>query len=64
MANKRLKVGPGGRRCACCFPPPRSRERRAIYRRAKRVERQAALREALTDAAAEEARAAELPHDP
>ena len=42
MANKHLTVGPGGRRCACCFPGPGTVERSALYRRAKRRERQAA----------------------
>jgi len=30
-----LCVGPGGTRCACCFPAPGSRARRAEFRRAK-----------------------------
>ncbi len=40
MNNKHLhvhlRVGPGGRRCACCFPAPGSMERRKRFRVAKR----------------------------
>lgn len=32
-----LCVGPGGRKCNCCFPAPGSKARRLEYRRAKRV---------------------------
>jgi hypothetical protein len=31
-----LRIGPGGRRCTCCFPAPGSKERKAAYRTAKR----------------------------
>lgn len=34
--SRYLKIGPGGRRCNCCFPAPRSKDRRAQYRSAKR----------------------------
>lgn len=28
-------VGPGGTQCACCFPAPGSKERKAMFRTAK-----------------------------
>jgi hypothetical protein len=31
-----LCIGPGGRKCSCCFPAPGSKARKAEYRRAKR----------------------------
>ena len=31
-----LSIGPGGRRCVCCFPAPGSKNRKAQYRSAKR----------------------------
>ncbi len=31
-----LHVGPGGRKCTCCFPGPGTKDRRAQYRLAKR----------------------------
>lgn len=34
--SRYLHIGPGGRKCACCFPAPRSKDRRARYRSAKR----------------------------
>jgi len=42
MANKYLTIGPGGRNCSCCFPPPR--KRKAEYRKAKRAEKRAAMK--------------------
>lgn len=36
MASKHLDVGPGGRRCVCCFPAPGSKHRAHLYRSAKR----------------------------
>ena len=41
---KFLCVGPGGRRCNCCFPAPGSRARKLEYRRAKRRDRADAMR--------------------
>lgn len=38
MSSKFLCIGPGGRKCNCCFPAPGSRARRLEYRRAKRRE--------------------------
>jgi|ERR1700748_2640218 len=47
MSNykKHLHIGPGGRKCTCCFPSPGSRDRRAAYRTAKRRADMAAKRE-------------------
>lgn len=39
MSNKHLKVGVGGRGCPCCFPAPGSKERKQLYRSAKRLEK-------------------------
>jgi hypothetical protein len=39
-----LVMGPGGRKCICCFPAPRSKHRRAEYRRAKRRDRREAMK--------------------
>lgn len=43
-----LCVGPGGYRCACCFPAPGSKERKLEYRRAKKKEKRAAMKQELT----------------
>jgi hypothetical protein len=42
--NKHLKIGPGGRRCVCCFPAPGSKARKLEFRRAKRKEKREAFR--------------------
>lgn len=55
MSNKHLSIGPGGKRCACCFPAPNSPGRRAEYRRAKRIEKRIAMLDALDTAEAEQA---------
>lgn len=47
--SRYLKIGPGGRQCACCFPRPGSKDRRAQFRSAKRKAERAALREAEQD---------------
>ncbi len=39
--NKFLHVGPGGVKCACCFPAPSSKERRYYFRVAKRKQARA-----------------------
>lgn len=44
MANKHLKIGPGGKRCICCFPAPGSKERYLEFRRAKRKEAKEAFK--------------------
>lgn len=54
MANKHLTIGPGGRNCVCCFPAPGSKERRAEYRRAKRIEKRNAISEAMEIAVTEQ----------
>lgn len=42
--SKHLVIGPGGRKCACCFPAPGSKERKAAYRRAKKIEKRLAIK--------------------
>ncbi len=42
--NKYLCVGPGGFKCNCCFPAPGSKERKLVYRSAKKKEKNAAIR--------------------
>lgn len=34
--SKNLCIGPGGRKCVCCFPASGSKDRRAAYKSAKR----------------------------
>ena len=39
MANtykKMMAVGPGGKKCVCCFPAPGSKARKALYKIAKK----------------------------
>lgn len=47
--SRYLCIGPGGRRCNCCFPAPRSKDRRAQYRYAKRKADREAMRNAEQD---------------
>lgn len=47
--NRYLNIGVGGRNCICCFPAPRSKDRRAQYRRAKRRADREAMRNAEND---------------
>lgn len=42
--NKHLDVGIGGVSCVCCFPAPGSKERRLLFRSAKRKEKREAMR--------------------
>lgn len=42
--KKYLMIGPGGRKCTCCFPAPGSNTRKMEYRRAKRREKLAAMK--------------------
>lgn len=42
--NKHLDVGIGGMRCVCCFPAPGGKERRILFRSAKRKEKREAMR--------------------
>lgn len=46
--NRSLCISPGGRKCPCCFPPP-GKKRKALYRRAKRLEKKEALKDASLD---------------
>lgn len=48
MTTKHLSIGPGGKRCVCCFPAPGSKARKAEFRRAKKKERAEAVKEAET----------------
>jgi len=58
--NRRTKLlgrhmGPGGKRCACCFPAPGSRARRQIMRSVKRKDEDLAIKgefEAMSDGSA------------
>lgn len=42
--SKYLMVGPGGKRCSCCFPAPGSKARKLEYRRAKRLDKKEAFK--------------------
>lgn len=42
--NRYLCVGVGGRNCSCCFPAPGSKERKLLYRVAKRTEAREAMK--------------------
>jgi len=42
--SKYLCVGPGGRKCNCCFPAPGSKARRLEYRKAKRNAKREAMK--------------------
>lgn len=46
--NKFLCIGPGGRKCSCCFPAPGSKARRLEYRRAKRRDYQEVRKDILS----------------
>ena len=39
-----LCIGPGGKKCSCCFPAPGSKDRRAQFRSAKRKDAKETLR--------------------
>ena len=43
--SRYLCVGPGGMKCVCCFQAPRSKDRRAQWRSAKRKADREAMRE-------------------
>ena len=47
--TKFLCVGPGGRKCPCCFPAPGSKARKALMRGAKRREAFEAKRDLKTE---------------
>ena len=42
--SRYLSIGPGGRKCNCCFPAPNSKDRKAQYRSAKRKDKIAAFK--------------------
>ncbi len=42
--SRNLCIGPGGRKCNCCFPPPGSKARKLEYRRAKRLDKRQAFK--------------------
>lgn len=42
--SRNLYIGPGGRRCTCCFPAPGSKMRKMEYRRAKKLDKKAAFK--------------------
>jgi hypothetical protein len=44
-----LCIGPGGRKCICCFPAPGSKGRKAAYRIAKRKSDNEMKRELLKE---------------
>lgn len=48
-ASRYLHVGPGGQNCVCCFPAPRSKDRRKRWRSAKRKADREAIKNALVD---------------
>lgn len=49
MLGHTQPVGPGGRNCSCCYPPP-GKARKKDKRTAKRKERQAWRKEENRDA--------------
>lgn len=44
LLTSHLSIGPGGRSCPCCFPPPGSKARKAKYHRAKLREKNSAIK--------------------
>jgi hypothetical protein len=42
--SRNLCIGPGGRKCNCCFPAPGSKARRLEYRKAKKADQRAAIK--------------------
>lgn len=48
--SRYLCIGPGGRKCNCCFPAPGSKARRLEYRKAKRLDKKEAIRVAKEQA--------------
>jgi len=42
--SRSLCIGPGGRKCNCCFPAPGSKARKLEYRRAKRTDEREAMK--------------------
>lgn len=52
--DKHLTIGPGGIKCACCFPAPGSKERKLAFRAAKKTSRREALNAAFKQLADKE----------
>ena len=44
LSKKMMCVGPGGMKCHCCFPAPGSKERKLVFRSAKRKEKKEAFK--------------------
>lgn len=42
--SRNLCIGPGGRKCNCCFPAPGSKARKIEYRKAKRLDKREAFK--------------------
>ena len=42
--KKLMSIGPGGKNCICCFPAPSSKERKYIFRQAKRKDKKNAFK--------------------
>lgn len=42
--SRNLCIGPGGRKCVCCFPAPGSKARKLEYRSAKRLDKKQAFK--------------------
>lgn len=42
--SRNLCIGPGGRKCICCFPPPGSKARKKEYKRAKKLDKKQAFK--------------------
>lgn len=42
--SRNLYIGPGGRKCNCCFPAPGSKNRKFEYRKAKRLDKREAFK--------------------
>jgi hypothetical protein len=47
--KKFLNCGPGGPKCACCFPSPGSKARKSEYRKAKKKEKKQELKLACVE---------------
>lgn len=47
--SRYLCIGPGGRKCICCFPAPGSKDRKLQYRAAKKKDKKEALKVELNN---------------
>lgn len=48
--SRNLCIGPGGRKCNCCFPSPGSKARKLEYRKAKKLDHKEAIKVEKTSA--------------